>query len=63
MQAIAARPAVRAAELAARLGWPTAPLKASIRKLKALGLTESLTIGYRLSPRGRKVLAAIAKPW
>jgi len=25
--------------------------------LKALGLTESLEVGYRLSPRGRAVLA------
>jgi hypothetical protein len=27
-----------------------------VRKLKALGLTESLEIGYRLSPRGRAFL-------
>ena len=30
-----------------------APFKADVRKLKELGLTESLRIGYRLSPRGR----------
>jgi len=29
-----------------------------VRKLKELGLTESLERGYRLSPRGRAVLAA-----
>ena len=34
-------------------GWP---FKADVRKLKELGLTESLTVGYRLSPRGRAVL-------
>ena len=28
-----------------------------MRKLKELGLTESLPIGYRLSPRGAAVLA------
>jgi hypothetical protein len=28
------------------------PFKLNVRKLKALGLTESLEIGYRLSPRG-----------
>jgi hypothetical protein len=28
-----------------------------VRKLKALGLTESLEVGYRLSPRGRAYLA------
>jgi hypothetical protein len=33
-----------------------APFKANVRKLKGLGLTESLEIGYRLSPRGRAVL-------
>ena len=27
-----------------------------MRKLKALGLTESLEVGYRLSPRGRAYL-------
>lgn len=29
--------------------------KANIAKLKALGLTESLEVGYRLSPRGATV--------
>jgi hypothetical protein len=29
-----------------------------VRKLKALGLTESLGTGYRLSPRGRAWLAS-----
>lgn len=33
-----------------------AQLKANVRKLKGLGLTESLTVGYRLSPRGDTVL-------
>jgi ribosomal protein S19E (S16A) len=28
-----------------------------VRKLKELGLTESLDVGYRLSPRGRAFLA------
>lgn len=30
--------------------------KTNVRKLKGLGLTESLKIGYRLSPRGEAVL-------
>ena len=30
-----------------------------MRKLKELGLTEALEIGYRLSPRGRAVVHAI----
>jgi hypothetical protein len=28
-----------------------------VRKLKALGLTESLDVGYRLSPRGEALMA------
>ena len=50
---IAERPGTRAPELAASLGRETAPFKADVRKLKELGLTESLPVGYRLSPRGR----------
>lgn len=49
-------PAVRAPDLAARLGWETLAFKRNVRKLKELGLTESLAVGYRLSPRGRTVL-------
>ena len=54
---IAARPAVRAPDLAAAFGRETLPFKTDVRKLKELGLTESLPIGYRLSPRGTAVLA------
>ncbi len=56
---IAGHPGRRAAELAAELGQETAPFKINVRKLKALGLTESLEVGYRLSPRGRAVLARL----
>jgi hypothetical protein len=52
LDAIAERPATRAGDLAADLGQERLPFKANVRKLKALGLTESLEIGYRLSPRG-----------
>jgi hypothetical protein len=45
-------PGVISTELAALLGREVAPMKADIRRLKALGLTESLRVGYRLSPRG-----------
>jgi predicted DNA-binding transcriptional regulator YafY len=48
---------VRAAELAAELGLETQPFKRDVRKLKELGLTESLEVGYRLSPRGAAFLA------
>jgi acyl dehydratase len=50
---IAERPGTRAPDLAASLGRETARFKADVRKLKELGLTESLQVGYRLSPRGR----------
>jgi hypothetical protein len=50
---IGERPAVRAGDLATALGRERLPFKADVRKLKRLGLTESLEIGYRLSPRGR----------
>lgn len=59
LQAIAERPAVRAADLAARFGRETQPFKLDVRKLKNLGLTLSLEVGYRLSPRGEAYLAAI----
>jgi hypothetical protein len=50
-------PATLAAELAAQQRRDTAAFKRDVRKLKELGLTESLERGYRLSPRGRAVLA------
>lgn len=56
---IADHPAVRAADLAARSGQETLRFKRRVRRLKALGLTESLETGYRLSPRGRAALARL----
>ena len=50
------RPAVRAPDLAASFGRETLPFKRDVRKLKELGLTESLEVGYRLSPRGETVV-------
>jgi hypothetical protein len=58
LELIARRPATRARELAAELGRETAPFKADVRKLKELGLTESLERGYRLSPRGRAYMGS-----
>ncbi|HUV33175.1 MAG TPA: hypothetical protein VMW31_06345 [Devosiaceae bacterium] len=49
-------PARLAEELGHELGLEKHPFKSRVRKLKALGLTESLEVGYRLSPRGRSVL-------
>jgi hypothetical protein len=59
LRAIADKPGVRAADLAAGLGREKRPFKADVRKLKELGLTESLPTGYRLSPRGRAVLLSL----
>jgi hypothetical protein len=56
LRAIADAPGTRAADLAERFGRERLPFKADVRKLKALGLTESLEVGYRLSPRGRASL-------
>lgn len=56
---IAAHPERRAAELATLLGREMLPFKQDVRKLKTLGLTESLEIGYRLSPRGSALLAKL----
>jgi hypothetical protein len=56
LAAIAARPAVRAADLAASLGRERDDFKRDVRKLKEMGLTLSLERGYRLSPRGAAYL-------
>jgi hypothetical protein len=59
LELIARRPEVLAADLAATQGRERLPFKRDVRKLKELGLTESLERGYRLSPRGRALLAAL----
>ncbi|MGH8827304.1 MAG: hypothetical protein ACRDVZ_06825, partial [Jiangellaceae bacterium] len=56
LRLVAERPMTRAGDLAASLGRERAPFKLDVRKLKALGLTESLAVGYRLSPRGAAYL-------
>jgi hypothetical protein len=53
---IARRPAERAGDLADAAGRERIEFKTDVRKLKNLGLTESLPVGYRLSPRGRAYL-------
>jgi hypothetical protein len=56
LAAIQAEPGRRAGDLAAAAGRERLPYKTDVRKLKALGLTISLPIGYRLSPRGEAYL-------
>ena len=58
-----AHPGVRAGDLCHKVGQEKEPFKLNVRKLKNLGLTESLGTGYRLSPRGEALLgAASAEP-
>ncbi len=51
-------PGVSAQNLADRLGMEKQLFKTRVRRLKALGLTESLEVGYRIAPRGEAVLDA-----
>jgi hypothetical protein len=61
LELIARKPEVRAEELAAEMGREKLPFKRDVRKLKELGLTESLNPGYRLSPRGDAVLSELQR--
>ena len=56
LQLIADQPGIVSRVLARQVDADVPPFKRRVRQLKALGLTESLEVGYRLSPRGRAVL-------
>ncbi|MET0592499.1 MAG: hypothetical protein ABW133_07360 [Polyangiaceae bacterium] len=56
LDVIRAHPGVRAGDLCRKVGQEKEIFKINVRKLKALGLTESLEVGYRLSPRGEALL-------
>ena len=58
LRQIADQPGVVSTVLAEAAGQERLHYKTRVRRLKALGLTESLEVGYRLSPRGRAFLAA-----
>jgi hypothetical protein len=58
LELIAGNEAVRAPDLAARVGLDVPRFKRRVRQLKGLGLTISLDVGYRVSPRGRAYLRA-----
>jgi hypothetical protein len=53
-------PGVRAGDLAVEMNQERLDFKHNVRKLKALGLTESLAVGYRLSPRGIAIMKTLA---
>jgi hypothetical protein len=57
LRLIERNPGVVSTELAAEAGQERQYFKLRIRRLKSLGLTESLEIGYRISPRGAAYLA------
>ena len=59
LEMIESHPGRRAPDLAALFERETQPFKTDVRKLKNLGLTLSLPIGYRLSPRGESYLSTI----
>jgi len=59
LQVIADQPGVVSRVLARQVDADVAPFKRRVRQLKELGLTESLEVGYRLSPRGRAVLECL----
>jgi hypothetical protein len=61
LELIAANPGTVSTVLAGRLDLERAPFKQRVRRLKELGLTESLEVGYRLSPRGEVVLRHLAR--
>lgn len=60
LRAIHDKPGTPAADLAGSFEREKLAFKLDVRKLKELGLTESLRPGYRLSPRGEAVLARLA---
>jgi hypothetical protein len=60
LQLIERYPGIVSTTLARHAGQDRATFKANVRKLKELGLTESLEVGYRLSPRGEAVLRELS---
>ena len=59
LEAIRDHPGLRAGDLCKHVGQDRATFKPNVRKLKTLGLTISLEVGYRLSPRGLELLQGI----
>ncbi len=53
-------PGVVSTTLARHAGKERQAFKIDVRKLKEIGLTESLDVGYRLSPRGEAVLRTLS---
>jgi len=62
LRLIADHPGRRAGDLAPRVGLALPEFKARVRRLKAIGLTESLETGYRLTPQGRTAVRGSKEP-
>lgn len=60
LELIAGQPGVVSRVLAREAGADVPTFKRRVRRLKELGLTESLEVGYRLSPRGRLLFNHLA---
>lgn len=58
LRLIEANPGVVSTDLAAIMGLERQYFKRRVRRLKEMGLTESLEVGYRISPRGQALLNA-----
>ena len=61
LQLIANQPGIVSRVLARHVNADVPPFKRRVRQLKELGLTESLEVGYRLSPRGRAVIERLVR--
>ena len=61
LKLIAKHPGKHAIFFAEKLGMEKDWLKLHIRKLKNLGLTISLSVGYEIAPRGEKFMQMLAK--
>lgn len=61
LKLIAKHPGRRAGDLADVIGMERLAFKLNVRKLKNLGLTISLEVGYKISPLGKVVMARIGK--
>lgn len=59
LELIRAHPGRRAGDLCELMGQEKTRFKTNVRKLKSMGLTESLEVGYRLSPRGDALLRTL----
>jgi hypothetical protein len=59
LEVLKAHPGIRAGDICNLVGQAKESFKINVRKLKNLGLTESLGTGYRLAPRGEALLGIL----